>query len=185
MRHLCYFLYITFFRFTPERFRPYALFFPRLRRFLVSHFVDDCGSHIVVKHNADISPHIKIGARSELGQGCVIYGGTELGSDVLMGPGVRIITRNHNYNDLSRPINVQGERFAPVVIGDDVWIGANVVILPGVLVGSHSVIGAGSIVTKSIPEYSIAGGNPARVIRRREVREHAAVTGLDTANGIN
>lgn len=167
LRYLWYFLYISIFRHTPESYRPYSLFFPRLRRFLIERSIDKCGIGLKVKSNADVSPHITVGDNSELGQSCSIYGGVTIGNDVLMGPGVRLITRNHVFSDLSSPIRTQGEVFSKITIGDDVWIGANVIVLPGVEIGDHSIIAAGSIVTKSVPAYSIAGGNPARVIRHR------------------
>lgn len=64
-------------------------------------------------------------------------------------------------------MRLQSDSFSPVCIGDDVWIACNVVILPGVTVGSHSVIGAGSIVTRDVPDYAVAVGNPAKVLRFR------------------
>ncbi len=176
VRYGAYFLYIAIFRFSPDAHRPYALFFPALRRALVSTFVDSCGKGVRVKFNADISPHIEIGDLSELGRSCQIYGGVKIGSEVLMGPDVKLITRNHRHDDLSRPVRVQDETFAPIRIGNDVWLGANVVVLPGVDIGDHSIIGAGSIVTKSIPPFSIAVGNPARVIRDRRDQERHGET---------
>lgn len=167
LRYVWYFLYITVFRFTPEAYRPYALFFPRIRRFLIERSLESCGRDVRVKFNADVSPNVHIGDRSELGQSSYIYGGVTLGADVLMGPGVRLITRNHNIGDTDTPIRCQGESFAPIVIGDDVWIGANVVVLPGVQIGDHAVIAAGAIVTKTVPPWSIVGGVPARVIADR------------------
>jgi maltose O-acetyltransferase len=66
-------------------------------------------------------------------------------------------------------MNQQGfSQERPVVIGDDVWIGGQVIILPGVKVGSHSIIGAGSVVTKDVPQYAVVGGNPAKVIKFRK-----------------
>jgi maltose O-acetyltransferase len=143
------------------------MFFPLLRRLLVQGFIDRCGKGVRVKFNADISPHIEVGDFSELGRSCQIYGGVKIGSNVLMGPDVKLITRNHRHDDLSRPIRLQDEEFASISIGNNVWLGANVVVLPGVNVGDHSIVGAGSIVTKNIPEYSIVGGNPAHLIRDR------------------
>jgi len=148
------------------------MFTHHVRRWLVVQFTDSCGSNIKVKHNADISPHISIGNGSELGRHSSIYGQTTIGKNVLMGPNVKIITRNHVFSG-EGPINLQGEETSPVVIGDDVWIGTNVIVLPGVTIGSHSVIAAGAVVTKSCDPWSIIGGVPARVLgsRRDEIAE--------------
>ena len=171
-RYWWYFLYIAFFRFTPEDYRPYSLGFPLLRRFLVSQFAEHCGKQVRVKHYADISPGIKIGDYSELGTHCLIHANVEIGDYVIMGPNVKIYSRNHIIDDLEIPIALQGKVTKKTCIGDDVWIGATVVILAGARVGSHSVISAGTVVTKDVSDYAIVGGNPSRVIRdRREVRE--------------
>lgn len=167
MRYLCYFLYIAFFRHTPDRWRPYSLFFPTLRSFLVRSFVDECGKDVHVKSNADISPHIKVGDRSELGCNCLIYGGVTIGKDVLMGPDVKIITRNHNFSDPTVPIREQGDYERPVIIEDDVWLGANVVVLPGVRIGHGAVVASGAVVNRDVLPYDVVGGVPAKTIRSR------------------
>ena len=166
-RYGCYFFYIAFFRFTPEDYRPYSLGFPLLRRFLVSQFAAHCGQQVRVKHNADISPGIKVGNHSELGTHCLIHANVEIGDYVIMGPNVKIYSRNHIIDDLEVPMALQGKATKKTHIGNDIWIGANVVILAGTQVGSHSVIAAGSIVTTNVPEYAVVGGNPARIIRDR------------------
>jgi len=166
-RYGCYFLYIAFLRFTPEDYRPYSLGFPLIRSFLVSQFAEHCGKQVRVKHDADVSPAISIGNYSELGTHCFINAGVEIGDYVIMGPNVKIYSRNHRFEDTKVPIALQGSVTKKTRIGDDIWIGANVVILPGVTVGSHCVIGAGAVVTKDIPAWSVVGGNPARVIRDR------------------
>jgi maltose O-acetyltransferase len=84
-----------------------------------------------------------------------------------MGPDVKIYSRNHCFNDIDRLIREQGKETRPTTIGDDVWIGANVIITAGVNVGSHAVIAAGAVVTKDVAEFSVVGGNPARLIRDR------------------
>lgn len=167
-RYILYFLYMTFFRFTPESYRPYSLIFPMIRKFLVFQFIDECGKNIVVKHNADISPFIKVGDCSELGTRCMIHSNVTIGANVMMGPDVKIYSRNHVYASTEIPMRLQGKIQKQTVIGNDVWIGANVVILPGVTIGNHCVIGAGSIVTKDVPDYAVVGGNPARIIKMRE-----------------
>ncbi|MDP0501228.1 MAG: DapH/DapD/GlmU-related protein [Verrucomicrobiota bacterium JB022] len=92
--------------------------------------------------------------------------GIYLGRRVLIGPGVKIISANHR----DRQVDAW-QQGAPVEIGDDCWIGANAVILPGVRLGARCIVGAGAIVTQSFDEPDlIIGGNPARVIRRRSAR---------------
>jgi maltose O-acetyltransferase len=83
--------------------------------------------------------------------------------NVLLGPGVHIYTATHPVDVAARRTGVEGS--ATVTVGSDVWIGGRSVILPGVTIGDGCTIGAGSIVTKDIPSYCVAVGNPARVIR--------------------
>ncbi|MFW6275797.1 MAG: acyltransferase [bacterium] len=166
-RLLVYFFYIAFFRGTPEDYRPYALFFPALRRWLVNGFVSKAGRKIRVKSHADISPYIEIGDYSELGTRCMIHSNVVIGNYVIMGPDVKIYSRNHRAERLDTPVALQGKHYLKTFIGDDVWIGANVVITAGVTVGSHVIIGAGAVVTKDIPDYAIVGGVPAKVLKYR------------------
>ena len=172
MRMLAYFLYLAVFRHTPEDYRPYALFFPWIRNRLVGVFADACGRQVRVKSNAEVSPHIRIGDRSELGTRCVIQSGVVIGDDVIMGPDVKIFSRNHRFEDTGTPVRDQGKRQGTVTIGNDVWIGANVVILPGVTIGDHAIVAAGAIVTRSVGEWTVVGGNPARRIRDRRESDH-------------
>ncbi|HUH18895.1 acyltransferase [Albibacterium sp.] len=167
VRKLLYFFYIFLFRFTPEIYRPYAIISPHLRRFLVKNFVNKAGKKIRIKRNADVSMFIEIGDYSELGTNCIIQSNTIIGNNVIMGPDVKIYTKNHQYASLDIPIQFQGETAESVVIGNDVWIGANVVVLPGVIIGSHVIIGAGCVVTKNIPDFAIVGGVPAKILKYR------------------
>ncbi len=169
-RLFLYFLYIAFFRFTPEDYRPYSLFFPGLRDLLVKGFLENCGRNIRVKHNADISPYISVGNNSELGTRCMIHSNVIIGDNVIMGPDVKIYSRNHRYESISEPIKEQGKKYYETKIGNDVWIGANCIILPGVEIGSHTVIAAGAVVTEDVDPYSIVGGNPAKIIGKRNER---------------
>ena len=87
----------------------------------------------------------------------------------MMGTDVVVITRNHSFERTDIPMMDQGfEEERPVVIGNDVWIGDRVIILPGVHVGDGAVLAAGAVVTKDVPEYAIVGGTPAKVIRMRK-----------------
>lgn len=90
-----------------------------------------------------------------------------IGNSVMVGPNTVIRASNHQYKDASVDIWLQGQTGGTVTIGDDVWIAANVVILPGVSIGSHSVVAAGSVVTKDVPDYSVVGGVPAKIISVR------------------
>ncbi len=93
-----------------------------------------------------------------------------IGNSVMVGPNTIIRASNHKFEDSSIDIRLQGQTGGEIIIGDDVWIAANVVILPGVKIGSHSVIAAGAVVTKNVPDYSVAGGVPAKLIRKRVAR---------------
>lgn len=112
---------------------------------------------------------VRIGPGSSLNQGTIIdgYGGVTIGRNVRIASYVRINTAEHTFTDLDTPISQQGFEVAPVVIGDDVWLGTGVIIGSGVTIGSGSVIGAGSVVTRDIPPYSVGVGVPCRVLRSR------------------
>jgi acetyltransferase-like isoleucine patch superfamily enzyme len=112
-------------------------------------------------------PTIKIGKNFYMNVGCHLLGDITIGDDVLIGPKTVIWGRDHGMSK-HKPIYTQGHVKAPILIGNDVWIGANVTILKGVIIEDGAVIGAGSVVTKSIPSYAIATGNPAIVIKRRK-----------------
>lgn len=166
-RYIFYAAYMLIFRFTPDAYRPYALFFPWIRRKLAQHFLLRCGQNINIGSGASFSPDVCIGDNSDLGSHCLVQGNVEIGKDVMMAPDVKVFTRNHRFDRLDIPMNQQGEVSYKTIIGDDVWIGSNAVILPGRKIGHHSIVGAGSIVTKDVPDYAIVVGNPARIIRYR------------------
>lgn len=166
-KYIAYFLYIAIFRHTPEDYRPYALFFPILRAFLVKKSITKCGKGLRVKSNADISPNIEIGDNSEIGTRALIRNGVILGSDVIMGPDVKLLTENHNFSDYNIPIKEQGVTRKSITIKDHVWIGANVIVLPGVIVHDYAILAAGSVITKDVPEGVVVGGNPAKIIKQR------------------
>ncbi len=106
-----------------------------------------------------------IGSNSRIGLHNTVIGPIIIGNHVNIAQGVVLSGMNHSYKDSSKRIDEQKVITSPIIIEDDVWIGANCVILPGVKVGKHSVIGAGSVVTKDIPSYSLAVGNPARITK--------------------
>lgn len=98
--------------------------------------------------------------------GC--QGGVKIGSNVIMGPGIKIFSENHNFREINTPIRLQGETRSPVVIEDDCWIGAGVTILAGVTIGHGSVVAAGALVKDNYPPNSLIAGVPAKLIRSRE-----------------
>lgn len=110
--------------------------------------------------------NVEIGENSLVGLGNVIIGPVKIGNNVILAQNIVASGLNHNYTDIEQPIHRQGVSVAPIVIGDDCWIGANTVITAGVTIGKHSVVAAGAVVTKDIPPYSVAVGNPSRVIKR-------------------
>ena len=112
---------------------------------------------------------IKIGHNTGINAGAYLagQGGIEIGNDVIIGPGVKIFSENHNFSAKEKIIKHQGVNREGVKIKDNCWIGANVTVLDGVTIGGGCVIAAGSVITRSVPENTVAGGIPARVLRKR------------------
>ena len=108
---------------------------------------------------------VVIGDYSRIGLHSTIIGPVCIGSHVHLAQDITVTALNHNFADCDRRIDQQGISTQPVVIGDDVWIGANAVILPGVTIGRHCVVAAGAVVTKDVPDYCVVGGVPAKVIK--------------------
>lgn len=113
---------------------------------------------------------ISIGDNSGVGEFSYFgaAGGIQIGDNVIMGQNVRFHSENHNFSRVDVPIKEQGVTSLGIVIGNDCWIGAGVVFLDGVKVGDGCVIGANSLVNKDIPAYSVAVGNPVRIIKNRK-----------------
>lgn len=140
-----------------------------VRRYLASHMIDNCGKNVNIERNAKFNRNISIGDNSGIGSKSSVAPYTKIGDNVMMGPEVIMYSRNHNIDRIDIPMCEQGfQKAKPITIGNDVWIGRRVIILPGVTIGDGCVIGAGAVVAKDIPSYSIAVGNPARVIKSRK-----------------
>lgn len=141
----------------------------KLRFFAAKGFIRHCGVNVNIEHGAIISAKLCIGDNSGIGIDCVCGGEVCIGNDVMMGPECVIISRNHKSSDLTIPMRAQGYvEKGPCIIGDDVWIGRRVMIMPGVKIGSHAIIGAGAVVTKDVPEWAVVAGNPATVKKFRK-----------------
>jgi acetyltransferase-like isoleucine patch superfamily enzyme len=109
---------------------------------------------------------VNIGNNSRIGIGNVIIGPVTIGNNVILAQNIVMSGLNHIYTNIEIPIYLQGETLATITIEDDCWIGANAVITAGVTIGKHSVIAGGAVVTKDIPSFSVAVGNPAKVVKK-------------------
>ena len=108
---------------------------------------------------------VMIGDHTRIGLHNTIIGPVKIGSHVNLAQGITVTALNHNFNDAEKRIDEQGVSTNPVTIEDDVWVGANAVILPGVTIGNHCVVAAGAVVTKDVPPHSLVAGVPAKVIK--------------------
>ncbi len=139
----------------------------------------DKDSTIQIGENTGISPYVKIrvqnGGFVKIGKHCsvhsfsVIYGdgGVTIGDYVRIATHCVIVPNNHKFDDPTKNIYDQGLERKEIIIKDDVWLGAGVTVLAGVTIGAHSVVAAGAVVTKDVPEYSVVGGVPAKILKSR------------------
>ncbi len=172
-RALGYLLYYFFARHLPCSTVPYSLGAKYVRRMCAKLMFDKCGKNVNIEHGAFLASGkgIEIGDNSGIGINCRITGPLSIGKDVMMAPGVNIVTQNHEIADITIPMRLQTAEKKKVTICDDVWIGVNALILPGITVGRGSVVAGGAVVTKDVPPYTIVGGNPAKIIRSRKKEE--------------
>lgn len=108
---------------------------------------------------------VVIGDHTRIGIHNTIIGPVCIGNHVNLAQGITVTALNHNFEDVTKRIDEQGISTKPVIIGDDVWIGANAVVLPGVTIGRHCVVAAGAVVTKDVPDHSVVGGVPAKILK--------------------
>ena len=109
---------------------------------------------------------VLIGSNTRIGIHNTIIGPVTIGNNVNLAQGITVTALNHNFSDPTQRIDEQGISTKPVTISDDVWIGTNAVILPGVTIGSHAVVAAGAVVTTDVPDNTVVGGVPAKIIRQ-------------------
>ncbi|MCX2479503.1 acyltransferase [Pedobacter sp. MC2016-15] len=109
---------------------------------------------------------VYIGNESVVGIGCTVIGPVNIGNHVIMAQNIVVSGLNHGYEIIDIPPSEQKTITNLITIMDDVWIGANCVVTSGVTIGKHAVIGAGSVVTKDVPPFSVSVGNPARVVKQ-------------------
>lgn len=130
------------------------------------------GKNVKIWDNVQIDSPSKLtlGNDVSINRGCILNAGgyINIGNDVLIGPNVIIYSQNHNFNNSKVPIWQQGYKCKKVVIGNNVWIAANVIILPGIKIGNNVVIGAGAIVTKDVNSNIILYGNNQKELYKEE-----------------
>ncbi len=129
----------------------------------------EIGDHVCINHHTTISG----------------IGSLKLGSFIMIGPNCNILTSNHGFKSWHNPMMFQEVSSGAVEIGDDVWIGANVVVLPNVKIGRGAIIGANAVVADDIPAFAIAGGVPAKIIRYRFSEEEIRKARMELFRDIN
>ena len=165
-------LYFNIAKKMPETFARGGKFACRFRIKTARKFIVSIGQGVNIEKGANVSEGTVIGNRSGVGINANLHGPVIIGDDVMMGPECIIYTRNHAYLDTTIPMRQQGfSEIKEVTIDDDVWIGGRVIILPGVHIGKGAIIGAGAVVTKDVPEYAVVGGNPARILKYRNIEK--------------
>ncbi len=110
-----------------------------------------------------------IGDRTRIGLGDVLIGPVKVGNDVMFAQNVVLSGLNHGYEDISLPPSRQKVSTKPIVVEDEVWIGANAVVTSGVTLGKHSVVAAGCVVVKDVPPYSVVVGNPGKILKQYDL----------------
>lgn len=143
-----------------------------LRAFFGRRIMKRVGKNFNIEHGAVFNGNCTLGDYSGIGVHCELNGPVCIGKYVNMGPEVVVYAQNHSTKRTDIIMQKQGfDEVKPVTIGDDVWIGRRVIILPGVTIGEGSVLGAGAVIAKDIPPYSVVVGNPAKVIKNRKTNE--------------
>jgi acetyltransferase-like isoleucine patch superfamily enzyme len=127
---------------------------------------------------SDGKGRIRLGKRAYIGHDSVLYGSGDLdiGNDVLIGPGVILTSQGHRFDAVGLAIREQPLLFAPVCIGDDVWIGAGAVVLPGVRIGNGAVVAGGAVVNRDVAAFEVVAGVPAQVLKKRPHELHKAAS---------
>lgn len=154
---------------TPPHF--VGRFFRRLRGAVCRRIFKSAGKDINIERKAffGLGTGIVIGDYSGIGPNCHVPSDTVIGNYVMMAPNCYILNRNHRVDNLDTPMVMQGDtERKTTVIGDDVWIGRNVLMTPGRHISNGTIIAAGCVLCKDFPAYSIVGGNPSRLIKSRK-----------------
>ena len=173
MKHIPFLvLYYGIFRYLPESdSRILGKFSKRLRGWACKHIFESCGTNPDINRKAYFGKgdRIRLGDNSGLGVNCFILNGSIIGDNVMMGPNFYAFAVNHKHDRVDIPMNQQGfTPKRPITIGNDVWIGRDVKVMPGLHIPDGSILAAGCILTKNFPEYSIIGGVPGKILKSRK-----------------
>lgn len=162
-------LYYAFGAKLPQSFWPGGVIFSRIRACLLRGMGCRVGKSCELEPGVDVGlrPQVEIGNHCQINRNVTIRGAT-VGDNVMIAPGAVILDRQHVFYRTDIPMRAQGESRSRVSIGDDVWIGQNAIVMPGVTIGGGAIVAAGAVVTKDVPEYAIVAGVPAKIIRSRK-----------------
>ena len=173
---LCLMLYYGFARYLPASNNLlFGKLSKQIRFLLVKRIFKSCGKNVNVEKGASFESGLDlcIGDNSGIGLNCSVPSNTIIGDNVMMGPECFFLARNHNFVRCDIPMIEQGfQEKKQTIIGNDVWIGRNVLATPGRVIADHSIVAAGCVLTKNYPSHSIIGGNPSRLIKTRETLEN-------------
>jgi len=152
--------------------KPSLGLYRKVRLLFYKNSLAKCDENLFLYHDLTVfdPENVELGRNVKINRGVFITAPAKIkiGNDVLIGPYTIINSGNHNYSNPDIPIRLQGHIVKPIVIEDDVWIGANSTILAGVTIGKGAVVGAGAVVTKNINPYTVVGGVPATFIKERK-----------------
>ncbi|MEA5129461.1 MAG: acyltransferase [Proteiniphilum sp.] len=146
-----------------------SVIYRSVRRDIVPFNIFIMGDHSVIEDYSIINNavgDIVIGNYTRIGLGNTVIGPVTIGDKVNIAQNVVISGLNHKFEDIDKPIAEQGVCTKQVTIENNVWIGANSIVLSGIQIGKHVVVGAGSVVTRDVPPYSVVVGNPAKVVKQ-------------------
>ena len=162
-------LWIRLFQFAYIKKGHQSVIYKNVRKDIVPFNSFELGAKSVIESFSTINNMvgaITIGSCSRIGLGNTIIGPVSIGNNVNLAQNITVSGLNHNYTDPNKIIISQGITTFEIIIEDDVWIGANSVILAGVSIGKHSVIASGSIIVQNVPAYTVVAGNPGKIIKQ-------------------
>lgn len=171
------FLYYGFATYLPDS---YSFFFGKtsnkIRVYLCKRIFNKCGKIQTINRKVSFGTGrcIEIGDGSGIGANTHIPSNTKIGKNTILSRNCFVLHRNHQFNRIDVPIVEQGfKEYKQTIIGDDCWVGMNSLLTPGRKIRNGTIVAMGSVLTKDFPEYSIVGGNPARLIKSRINEENS------------